>query len=78
MPGEDSKESICVLHKFVEHGNDFIYNASDDAHDAMHSHSNSGLPATRNTRPIVDFMEVHDILREYFQGGALQWQDRMI
>lgn len=81
MTSENLKKNICVLHKLLQHEKNFNYNANDDAHGCMNSHhSNSGLTATRNTRPTADSTEVRDISKEYSvsQGGALEWQGRMV
>ena len=78
---ESLVKSICVLHNFIQHENNFNYSPSDDVHDATQSsYSNSSLTATRSTRPTIEAMAVRDILKEYFvsPGGALEWQDRMI
>ena len=79
---ESLVKSICVLHNFIQHENNFNYSPpSDGVSDTTQSKFlNSSLTATRSTRPTTQAMAVRDILKEYLvsPAGALEWQDRVI
>ena len=78
---ESLVKSICVLHNFIQHENNFNYSPpSDDVSDTtQYNFLNSNLTAT-STRPTREAMAVRDTLKEYFvsPAGALEWQHRMI
>ena len=65
-------KSICVIHNFIQHENNFNYFPSDDVHDATHSYpSNSSLIATRSNRATTEAMAARNSLKEYFISPVL-------
>ena len=68
-------KSICVLHNFIQHENNFNDFTSHGVDHAIDSHnSNTSLTATRNTRLTAEAISVRDSLKDYFvsPGEALE------